>query len=91
MNCLSQCPIAVKSRHKHGYFYNRKHLIGLSYSFRGLVVDYSHDREHDNIQRDKVQEKLKGLHPGLQVQGLAWASEISNPIDVLPPTRPCLI
>jgi hypothetical protein len=49
----------------HGNSYKGQHLIGLAYSFRGLVR-YCNG-EHGNMQIDMVLEKeLRALHLNLQ-------------------------
>jgi hypothetical protein len=43
----------MKRHHDHGNTYKRKHLIGASLQFSGLV-HYHHDREHGSKQVDIV-------------------------------------
>jgi hypothetical protein len=46
--------------------HNCKHLIGPTYSFRGLV-NYHHGRKHGGMQVDKVLEETEVLHLNLKV------------------------
>jgi hypothetical protein len=46
----------MKKHYDHGNSYKGKDLIGLAYSFRGLV-HYHHDRKHGSMQADMVLER----------------------------------
>ena len=48
--------MAVKRNRDHGNTFKGKHLVGTSYSFRGLV-HYHHGEEHGRLQADVVLEK----------------------------------
>jgi hypothetical protein len=54
--CLGQHAIAVKRHHGQGNSYKRKSLMGLAYSFRGLVHNH-HGRKYGGVQADTGQEK----------------------------------
>ena len=71
---LVRVSIAVKRHHGHGNSYEGKNLIGMTYSFRGLVHychggkhHCYHGEKHSDMQADMVLEKeLEVLHPDPQ-------------------------
>lgn len=67
---LSQCSVIVRRHHDHYNSSKGKRLIGVSYSFRGLVHGH-HGRKYGSIQAaDMVPEKeLRVLSLGPQEAG----------------------
>lgn len=53
------------SMHYNSY---KKYLVGVVYSFRGLV-NYNHGGKHGDMQLGMVQEKLQILHLDLHAEG----------------------
>jgi hypothetical protein len=86
-NCLSHCPIAVKTQQGQGHSYKREHLIGIG------LVHYHHCMVPC---KQMLEWYLRLLHPEPLTErkpgpDMVFESSKPTPTDILPPTRPHLL